>query len=269
MNFAPIRQQSYLSIKDDLQSLDVIFRTGGTVSNFANPYSKNGYGFNFLEVMRYGTAPLMQIYNKQIRWKKNYLDILCEVLAGKRIIYVANLFRDALEAEYAVKKLKAYGCVIEGIELGNEQFLAVRGMSGPDYVKACEKFKFLAKEYKLIYQLTKGEWIKEIEFNKAVLPHGNSFSFHHYFKPTDTESPKQLLTRLKTIAPDCYLTEWNLLEGYIENPTGNVNLAKEVIKRCDDLDIKYCFHNVVSDDFGVFDNELKRRDEIFELFPKI
>lgn len=269
MNIAPIRHQSYLEIKNDIQNLDVIFRTGGTVSNFSNPYSKTGYGFNLLEIMRYGAAPLMQIYNKQLRWKRNYLDIIGELIGGKKVIYVANIFREPREVEYAIAKLKAYGCIIEGVELGNEQFLAIRGMSGEDYIKACEKFKFLAKDYKLIYQLTKGEWIKEIEFNNAVLPHGESFSFHHYFKPSDNESPKTLLTRLKNIAPDCYLSEWNLLEGYDRNPSGNVSLAKEVLKLCYDLNIKHCYHNLVSDEFGVFDMEFKKRNDIYDLFPKV
>lgn len=268
MNVAPIRRESFLDIKNDIQALDVLFRTGGTMSNFSNPYSKNGYGFEFLDVLKNGTSQLMQIYMNQLFWSKNYLDIMGEVLHDKRILYVANIFRPASEAEYAIKRLEDYNCKVQ-VGLGNEQFLKIRGLSGKAYVEACKKFAFLRKDYKVYYQLTKGLLAKEIEFNKAVLPYGEYFDVHHYFKPTDKETPRELLTRLKNLAGNLCLSEWNLEESYEDNPEGNVALAKDVIQICGDLGIDYVYHNLVSDDYGVFDNSLKRRNDLYNLFPKV
>lgn len=268
MNFSPIKKEDYSAIKNDLQKLDVIFRTGGTVANYANPYSNNGYGFNFWELVFKGTPTLWALYWEQLFWRKNYLDIIGNAIEGKRVIYVANISKSVDHVKHGINKLvNQYGCKIEAVELGNEHYFNFYGMSPKQYVDTCKKFQteFQGK-YKLLWQLTDmlDTW------NEIIIeaPGDKSYSLHYYSKTNQLiDFDLTIGDFLNMVGNNFYLTEWNRKEG-IKNEF-DIETIKKFLTFLEAEGVKHCFHNVVSDTYGVWKDDLSIRKELFDLFPKV
>lgn len=273
MNFAPLKLEDYGKIKNDVQKLDVIFRTGGTVANYANPYSKNGYGFSFWELFFKGTSTLWAWFWLQLRFNKNYLDIIGSVIEGKKVIYVVNLSKPVEHVKFAIDKLvNQHGCTIEAIELGNEQYLGFYNVSPEQYVNQCKKFQeeFEGK-YRILWQLSQKN---NQNWNEMIInaPGIKSYCVHHYNDPVFLGDFATMIGYfLDLVGKNFYVTEWNLQGGVQldENYYFNVNKIKGFLQLMEEEGIKNCFHNVAGDTFGVWKDDLTIKQKLFDLFPKV
>lgn len=268
LNFAPIQIEDMSPIKDDIQSLDVIFRTGGNAANAYRPFGK-GYNYDLwkdiIERFFRGGKDFGVTWAKQRNWKKNWTDVFTEMVTGKDIIFVANLYRSIGENINSIRKIEAGGCNVIAVELGNENYLSLYNMSIGEYLNRCEPFKGL--NYKLLYQVTGQDHRKAQEWDNRVMKIGSHFAAHYY---TDQKIPAGTVVRdLKARYGDVWITEWNLLDPFKKfSNSYHAFWVEDFMSECEKLGIVNCYHNVQSGYMGLWDNQFNARDHLIELFEK-
>lgn len=240
-----------------------IFRTGGTVSNFAVSSSNNGYGFKLKDLLLNGGLELLSIYNQQSNFTKNYLHIIGNTIKNKNVIYVVNIFEPLLNTLIGIEILKSYGCNIIALELGNEQYFKTRGLSVQKYLEKCKNFEVLKGQYTLLYQLTTTKSYSQ--WNAFVIQPNKQYSYHNYSKDF-IEFKNSISIINKNVALDTvWLTEWNNKNAFSDT-TNYYNYISDVLDFCTVNKIKNSFHNFVGDTWGMIDDNFIPRQKLLDIF---
>ena len=239
------------------------FRTGGTVSNFSNSKSTNGYGFNFWQLLFNGGKSLIPLFNQQLGFKKNYLDTIGEVVKGNDIIYVVNIFESLDNTLEGIKILKNHSCNIVALELGNEQYFKTRGLNVKQYLDKCKAFESLSSEYTLLYQLTTTK--PNHQWNDLVISKDRQYSYHDYSETyfDFLDNVKKLTS--KTHLSNIWLTEWNNKDAFSDTASYYAYVS-DVLSFCKTNGLKNSFHNFIGDTWGILSDDLKVRDKLMNIF---
>lgn len=267
---APMWIEDLTSIKNELQNLNTTFRTGGNVAN-AYRFEGSGYNYNLqTDVLgKFFKSPNFGLtYFRQKDWSKNWIDILGEVVEGKDLIYVCNIYQSVDEAQKSIDKFKdKYKCNIVAVELGNENYLNLYRMPITEYLNRCEPFnEHFSKNYKVIYQVSDKNGWKYKEWDDEVNKVAKYKAVHIY--PQELIAPSKLINdAIDKYGKDIFITEWNLKQA---NSKYSIdvwsNWVGEFKKECDNKKIINCYHNHLSPGLGAWSDLNNPRPEILKHF---